>query len=150
MGHLPLDAPRPCRQHGGMGMSMKTFAAVVRRAIESLPDEIKRHLENVVIDVDEEPSAAFLREAGFTDEEIDAGDSLYGYFMPLEGVQAEDMLENPNRIIIFKFPLEEDFPKPRELRIEIRKTVVHEIAHHFGWSDRDLEKFDDNPDPFGE
>ena len=130
-------------------MSMKTFAAVVRRAIDSLPDEIKRHLENVVIDVDEEPSAAFLREAGFTDEEIDAGDSLYGYFMPLEGVQAEDMLENPNRIIIFRNPLREDFPDPDELHIEIRKTVVHEIAHHFGLSDRDLAKFDDNPDPFG-
>ena len=59
-------------------------------------------------------------------------------------------LENPNRIIIFKYPLEEDFPDPRDLRIEIRKTVIHEIAHHFGWSDRDLERFDDNPDPFGD
>jgi predicted Zn-dependent protease with MMP-like domain len=133
-----------------MGMSMKKFAAVVRRAIESLPDEIKRHLENVVIDIDEEPSVEFLRDAGFTDEEISEGDTLYGYFMPMEGVAASEMLENPNRIIIFRNPLEEDFPDPRDLLIEIRKTVVHEIAHHFGLSDRDLEKFDDNPDPFGE
>ena len=131
-------------------MSMKKFAVVVRRAIESLPDEIKAHLENVVIDVEEEPSVEFLREAGFTDEEIDAGDSLYGYFMPMEGVSASEMLENPNRIIIFRNPLEEDFPDRRDLLIEIRKTVVHEIAHHFGLTDRDLEKFDDNPDPFGD
>lgn len=130
-------------------MSMKKFAAVVRQAIDSLPGEVMRHLENVVIDVEEEPSAEFLREAGFTDEEIDAGDSLYGYFMPLEGASASEMLENPNRIIIFRNPLEEDFPDRNELLIEIRKTVVHEIAHHFGLSDRDLEKFDDNPDPFG-
>ena len=133
-----------------MGMSMKKFAVVVRRAIDSLPEEIKRHLENVVIDIEEEPSVEFLREAGFTDEEIDAGDTLYGYFMPLEGVSASEMLENPNRIIIFRNPLEEDFPDPRDLHIEIRKTVVHEIAHHFGLTDRDLEKFDDNPDPFGD
>jgi predicted Zn-dependent protease with MMP-like domain len=133
-----------------MGMSMKRFAAVVRRAIESLPEEIKQHLENVVIDVEDEPSVEFLQEVGFTDEEIDAGESLYGYFMPLEGVSASEMLENPNRILIFKNPLEEDFPDPRDLLIEIRKTVVHEIAHHFGWTDRDLEKFDDNPDPFRE
>ena len=75
----------------------------------------------------------------------------YGYFIPL-GVDTSDldMLESPNRIIIFKYPLEEDFPNPRDLRIEIRKTVVHEIAHHFGWSDRDLERFDDNPNPFGD
>ncbi|VTR99871.1 Uncharacterized protein OS=Roseiflexus sp. (strain RS-1) GN=RoseRS_0308 PE=4 SV=1: DUF1025 [Gemmata massiliana] len=132
-----------------MGMSMKKFAAVVRSAIDSLPDEIKQHLENVVIDVEEEPSVEFLRDAGFTDEEIEAGDSLYGYFMPMEGVQASEMLENPNRILIFRNPLEDDFPDPHELQIEIRKTVVHEIAHHFGWSDRDLERFDDNPDPFG-
>ncbi|QJW97739.1 hypothetical protein FTUN_5317 [Frigoriglobus tundricola] len=133
-----------------MGMSMKRFAAVVRRAIESLPDEITRHLENVVVDVEDEPSDEFLREAGFTDEDIEAGDTLYGYFVPLQGVQASEMLENPNRIIIFKTPLEEDFPAPRDLLIEIRKTVVHEIAHHFGLSDRDLETFDDDPDPFGD
>lgn len=133
-----------------MSMSMKKFAAIVRQAIESLPDEIMVHMENVVIDVEDEPSVEFLREAGFTDEEIDAGESLYGYFMPLEGVSSSDMLENPNRIIIFRNTLEEDFPDPHELLIEIRKTVVHEIAHHFGLTDRDLEKFDDNPDPFGE
>jgi predicted Zn-dependent protease with MMP-like domain len=129
-------------------MSMKQFAAVVRRAVETLPDEIRQHLENVVIDVEEEPSAEFLREAGFTDEEIAAGDTLYGYFMPLEGASAPEMLENPDRIIIFKNPLEEDFPDPHDLRTEIRKTVVHEIAHHSGWTDRDLEPFDDDPDPF--
>ena len=129
---------------------MKEFMAIVEQAIDSLPEAIKRHLDNVVVDVEEAPTDDFLREAGFTDEEIDAGESLYGYFMPLEGITAADMLENPNRILIFKFPLEEDFPDPHELRIEIRKTVVHEIAHHFGWSDRDLEEFDANPDPFGE
>ena len=133
-----------------MGMSMEKFAAVVRAAIDSLPDEIKGHLENVVIDVEDEPSDEFLREAGFTDEEIEEGDSLYGYFMPLEGVSASEMLENPNRIIIFRNPLEEDFPDLHDLHIEIRKTVVHEIAHHFGLSDRDLEEFDDNPDPFSD
>jgi predicted Zn-dependent protease with MMP-like domain len=129
-------------------MSMKQFAAVVRRAVETLPESIREHLENVVIDVAEEPSAEFLREAGFTDEEIAAGETVYGYFLPLEGVSAPEMLENPDRIIIFKNPLEEDFPDPRDLRTEIRKTVVHEIAHHFGWTDRDLEPFDDDPDPF--
>ena len=127
---------------------MKEFGAIVREAVDSLPDEIKQYLDNVVIDIEEAPTDDFLREAGFTDEEIDAGDSLYGYFMPL-GASAAEMLENPDRILIFKFPLEEDFPEPLDLKIEIRKTVIHEIAHHFGWSDRDLEKFDDNPDPFG-
>jgi len=131
-------------------MSIKKFGSIVRKAVESLPDEIKLCLENVVIDVEDEPTIEFLREAGFTEEEIAAGDSLYGYFMPLEGLAASDaeMLDNPNRIIVFKNPLEDDFSDPDELRIEISKTVIHEIAHHFGWSDRDLEPFDDDPDPF--
>jgi predicted Zn-dependent protease with MMP-like domain len=131
-------------------MPMKQFMALVAEAIDTLPEPIKRWLDNVVIDVEEAPTDDFLREAGFTDEEIEAGETLYGYFMPLEGVAAAEMLENPNRIIIFQFPLEDDFPDPRELRIEIRKTVIHEIAHHFGWSDRDLEEFDADPNPFGD
>lgn len=133
-----------------MGMSMNRFADTVRRAVEALPEQIKRHLDNVVIDVDEEPDEQFLRDAGFTDEEIEAGDTLYGYFMPMDGVSAAEMLENPSRILIFRNPLVDDFPDPRELAIEIRKTVVHEIAHHFGLTDRDLESFDDNPNPFGD
>jgi predicted Zn-dependent protease with MMP-like domain len=131
-------------------LPMKQFMAIVAEVIDTLPESIKHCLDNVVIDVEEAPTDEFLSEAGFTEEEIAAGETLYGYFMPLEGVTAAEMLENPNRIIIFKFPLEDDFPDPRELRIEIRKTVIHEIAHHFGWSDRDLERFDANPDPFGQ
>jgi len=133
-------------------MSMKEFGDVVRRSVDLLPEKIKCHLENVVIDIEEAPTDDFLREAGYSDEEIDAGEMPYGYFMPLEGVSAPEglMLENPNRILIFKFPLEEDFPDRSELMLEIRKTVVHEIAHHFGWTERDLQEFEDNPNPFGD
>src|SRR5262245_10154364 len=105
-------------------MSMEQFAAVVKEAVDSLPDEIRKHLENVVIDVEEAPTDDFLREAGFTDEEIDAGDTVYGYFMGMDVPLSDmDMLLKPNRILIFKFPLEEDFPDLRDLKIEIRKTV---------------------------
>ena len=53
-----------------------------------------------------------------------------------------------HRLVIFK-PPEEEFSDPKHLRIEIRKTVVHEVDHHVGWTDRDLDLFDDTPDPFG-
>src|SRR5262249_3990547 len=129
-----VDIPPRIPQHTGMKrMPMKQFMQIVGEVIETLPQAIKQHMDNVVVDVEEAPTDDFLREAGFTDEEIDAGETVYGYFIPMEGVAAAEMLENPNRILIFKFPLEEDFPEPRDLRIEIRKTVVHEIAHHFGW-----------------
>src|SRR5207253_867144 len=43
-----------------------------------------------------------------------------------------------------------DFPDRAELVTEIRKTVVHELAHHFGYTDNDLEKWDATPDPFAD
>jgi predicted Zn-dependent protease with MMP-like domain len=133
-------------------MSLRQFGRIVAGVIETLPAEIAACLDNVVVDVEEEPSARTLREQGFTDAEIEAGESLYGLFVPLDMGSPDDVdfFDRPHRILIYKRPLGEDFPDPRALRIEIRKTVIHELAHHFGWTDRDLERFDDNPDPFGD
>jgi predicted Zn-dependent protease with MMP-like domain len=133
-------------------MSMKKFARIVSQVMETLPEEIAQHLDNVVVDVEEEPDEETLRGMDFTEEEIAAGDSLYGLFVPMKGSFPEDgdFLDHPHRILIYKRPLEEDFPDPRQLRVEIRKTVIHEVAHHFGLTDRDLERFDDTPDPFGD
>ncbi|SRR5581483_4544136 len=136
-------------------MSLRRFGQIVAQVMETLPEEFQPYLDNVVVDVEEEPDEKTLRKAGFTDEEIAAGEALFGLFDPLElpgfwsgdAVDTHDML---HRLVIFKRPLEKEFPDRRDLLIEIRKTVLHELAHHFGWTDRDLEKFDDNPDPFGD
>jgi predicted Zn-dependent protease with MMP-like domain len=141
-------------QHEGMKpMSMKKFCRIVSHVMETLPEEFAPYLDNVVVDVEEEPDEKTLRRAGFTDEEIADGETLLGFFDPLElptqysgdAVDPDTML---HRLVIYKRPLEEEYPNPRQLRIEIRKTVIHELAHHFGWTDRDLEQFDDNPNPF--
>jgi predicted Zn-dependent protease with MMP-like domain len=131
-------------------MSMTKFARLVSRVMETLPPEIAQYLDNVVVDVEEEPDEETLRHMDFTDEEIAAGDSLYGLFVPMEVSMPEgaDFLDYPHRILIYKRPLEEDFPDPRQLRIEIRKTVIHEVSHHFGLTDRDLEHFDNTDNPF--
>lgn len=134
-------------------MSLRRFGQIVSRVLETLPAELVPHLDNVVVDVEEEPALDTLRQQGFTDEEIAEGDSLYGLFAPIDlpsawGADVLDARDLPHRIIIYKRPLEEDFPDRRRLLTEIRKTVVHELAHHFGYTDRDLERFDANPDPF--
>jgi predicted Zn-dependent protease with MMP-like domain len=124
-------------------MSLRKFGRIVAGVMETLPEEIARHLDNVVVDVEEEPDEATLQQLGFTDEEIEAGESLYGLFVPMDVRMPDgvDELDRPHRILIYKRPLEEDFPEPRRLRTEIRKTVIHELAHHFGWTDRDLERW---------
>jgi predicted Zn-dependent protease with MMP-like domain len=136
-------------------MSLRQFGRIVARVMKTLPEEFRPHLDNVVVDVEEEPDAETLRRAGFSDEEIEEGEMLFGLFDPLQlpgpwssdAVDWHDML---HRLVIFKRPLEEEFPDRKQLLIEIRKTVIHELAHHFGYSDRDLERFDDTPDPFGD
>ncbi len=121
-------------------MSLRKFGQIVVRVIERLPERWKACLDNVVVDVEDEPDDETLRLAGFTDEEIEAGESLYGLFVPLDvSGDVLDVRDLPHRILIFKRPLEEDFPQRRELLREIRRTVIHELAHHFGYTDRDLD-----------
>jgi predicted Zn-dependent protease with MMP-like domain len=98
-------------------MSRRTFDESVRRALDSLPPEIARHLDNVAIVVEEE----------------DPGDpDLLGVF------REEPYL--PAQIAIFRRPLQESFPDPDELEREIRITVLHELGHYFGMEEDDLEQ----------
>jgi len=136
-------------------MTRREFKTLVARVMETLPKEFQPFLDNVVVEVADEPDRELMLRAGLTDDEIDDGESLLGLFDPLElpsswasdAIDTHDMM---HRLWIFKLPLEEEFPDPKRLRIEVRKTVIHELAHHFGYTDRDLERFDDDPDPLGD
>lgn len=137
-------------------MSLRKFGTLVASVMETLPEEFKPYLGNLVVDVEEEPDLATLRDQGFSDADIDAGDTIYGLFCPFPiagevefGGVAED--DQPlHRIVVYKRPLEQDFPNPRELRREIRKTVIHELAHHFGYTERDLDAFEAKEEPWDE
>ena len=86
-----------------------TFEEHVRRALDSLPPELARRLENVAVMVEDE-----------NPEDPD----LLGLF------QEQEYL--PAKIAIYRLPLEESFPDAEELEAEIRITVLHELAHYFG------------------
>jgi predicted Zn-dependent protease with MMP-like domain len=136
-------------------MSLKKFGRIVARVMETLPPEFAPYLDNLEVDVEDEPDVETLRRLEFTEEEINDGESLYGLFVPMDlpsnwAGDVVDVRDLPHKIIIYKRPLEEDFPTRRQLLIEIRKTVIHELAHHFGFSEEDLEKFDAKEDPFGD
>lgn len=133
-------------------MKLRTFGRIVARVMETLPEEFHAHLDNVVVDVELRPSRHDLLEAGFTDEEIDAGETAFGMFIPLPSMCGDELTHHDtlHRLVIYKRPLEDEFTERKQLLIEIRKTVIHELAHHFCWTDRDLERFDDTDDPFGD
>ena len=48
-----------------------------------------------------------------------------------------DWVPIPTRIVLFRLPLEEDFPDPDDLADEVRITILHELAHHLGIEDED-------------
>ena len=74
-----------------------------------------------------------LRENGLGPDE-----TLYGLY---EGVPRSewgaDWVPMPSRILVFRLPLEEDFPDPDDLADEVRITILHELAHHLGIDDED-------------
>ena len=111
------------------------FYELVERALEGLPPELSELLDNVAIVVDDWPENSTPLVSDDPDE------TLYGLYegVPLtqRGASYYGML--PDRITIFRRPLERDFPR-EELEEQIRITVVHEIAHHFGFDEDRLEE----------
>jgi predicted Zn-dependent protease with MMP-like domain len=73
------------------------------------------------------------------DNALGPDDTLYGLY---EGVPrtewGADWAPVPNKITIFRLPLEDDFADPDDLEDEIRLTVIHELAHHLGIDDERL------------
>jgi predicted Zn-dependent protease with MMP-like domain len=94
-----------------------TFDEHVRRALDELPPRLARALENVAVVVEEE----------------DPNDpDLFGLWESAEYL--------PDKITIFRRPLTEAFPDPKELEEEIRVTVLHELAHYFGIDEDRLDE----------
>jgi len=113
-------------------MNHSEFEAVIREAIDSLPDWVHDALDNVEVMVVDEP-----------DEEHDPeGQGLLGLYvglsLPERGVDYAGEL--PDVIYIFRRPhLELGLPL-NQLRDEIVRTVIHEIAHYFGIDDDHLDE----------
>lgn len=101
-----------------------TFEDHVRAALDSLPEDVSAAMRNVAVVVEE--------------ENVDDPD-LFGLY---EGVplpeRGDDAGALPDRIAIYRRPLEDEFPDPLELQREIRITVLHEIGHYFGLDEERL------------
>lgn len=120
-----------------MKLSDKDFDRIVKRAIRRVPEELRRHLDNVLISVRKRPSEEMLEEM-----EVPSGETLLGFFsgVPLVDQSVTDPPLYSDTIFIFQEPLEEICETLDELEEEIELTVVHEIAHYFGISEERLEE----------
>ena len=126
-------------------MSMAKFCETVTEVIESLPEPFAKCLENVVVDVEERPSPRVLREQGLR---ADEWSELFGYFEGAPITEQHFGEHHPNRVTLFKQSIEAASRSVAEIRYEIRRTLIHELAHHFGYSEDDLEEFESKESPF--
>ncbi len=118
-------------------MDEEVFNQLVVEAVESLPEEFAELLENIEIVVEPGPSPMHRRRVG-----LKPWQRLYGLYqgIPLTKRNRAYNLVPPDVITIFREPLVHDFPDPDKLRNQVRRTVLHEIAHHFGISDERLRE----------
>ncbi len=118
-------------------MTRIDFQEVLRQALDDLPEPFRQALENVAIVVEEWPPGWLLDELGVPPEE-----TLYGFYhgvpLPERSVSLSGNL--PDKISIYRGPLQEDFPRAAELRRQIRMTLLHEIGHYFGMDEEELER----------
>jgi len=120
-------------------MNKERFEELVAKAIESLPEEFRERLENVVIVVEDEPTSTQLREA-----RIRRRHTLLGLYegIPQTGRGSHYGLVPPDKITIFRKPIEEKCADDDEIKKEIRRVARHEIAHHFGIGDKRLDQLE--------
>jgi predicted Zn-dependent protease with MMP-like domain len=117
-------------------MSLEAFEAAVGEALDRVPPELARHLDNVAVVVEEEPTEEDLLEAGLDPEQDELFGLYQGMALPERGVTFGPDL--PDRIVIYRQPLLRCCEDRAELIREIHDTVVHEIGHFFGLDEEDL------------
>ena len=118
-------------------MDLNTFAAHARDVIEQLPPDLKALLHNVAVLVEDWPTRQQLREQGLRDPA-----ELFGLYegLPLTERGVDYGLVLPDRILLFRGPHLLAAEDEVGLLQELRTTILHELAHHFGIDDERLQE----------
>jgi predicted Zn-dependent protease with MMP-like domain len=118
-------------------VSKARFEQLVERALAELPEPFAGHLEEVPVEVRQRPTVKQLRSVGLDDDALLLG--LYDG-VPLTSRSVEMSGVRPPVIYIFKEDIELASDSEQELVDQVRTTVLHEIGHHFGMDEDDLDE----------
>ncbi len=124
---LIFPSPYPTRER---------FEEIVGEALDSIPDDLWAVIDNVAVLVEEWPNRDQLESVG-----LRYPGQLLGLYegVPLTVRSQSYGLVAPDRITIFRRPIYRYCPPDEAaIRAQIRRTVLHEVAHHFGISDQRL------------
>ena len=118
-------------------VSKAQFGQLVQQTLAEIPQPFKEMLEEVAIEVLDRPTPELLKRA-----HLRGGGTLLGLYVghPRTQRSVQDSGIAPDVIYIFKEPIESVSRGPGDLSRQIRVTVLHEIGHHFGMDEDDLDK----------
>jgi predicted Zn-dependent protease with MMP-like domain len=121
-----------------MRIARTTFERLVReensRVLKSLSPDLRAMAEKVTIVIADRPSPR--------ERDGDSGDDLLGLYegISLTDRHVDDMEAVADQITLFRFPLMDLCDTAKELRKEIRITIIHELGHYFGFEEGELEE----------
>ncbi len=116
-------------------IDLPTFEQLVDDALSSLPDEIATWLDNVAIIIAEWPSPEQLAQAS-----VPPGGTLFGLYVGVPKTRRGFTYGEtvPDKIVIFRQPIQRICRTPAQIRAQVRRTVLHEVGHHFGLNESQL------------
>jgi predicted Zn-dependent protease with MMP-like domain len=119
-------------------MDKAKFESLVAEALASLPREFRKRMENLVIMVEDSPPRRRSSRAS-------AGNLLLGLYhgVPLKDRGSYYGNLPPDVIIIYQEPIERLSASDDEIKERVREVVLHEVGHHIGLSEKDLQDIED-------
>jgi predicted Zn-dependent protease with MMP-like domain len=115
------------------------FVALVEQALDQLPEPFAAKVQNLVVVVEARPDRATLDQMG-----LDGGGLLLGLYqgvpLPERSVEAPPLM--PDQITIFQDPILALSRDPEQIKSQVRQTVIHELGHYFGLSDREMAELE--------
>ncbi len=122
-----------------MKVTEEEFEELVTEAISSLPKKFKEKMENIVVVIESLPSQELLREM-----KIKSPYGLLGLYRGVPYTRRGIWYRNvmPDKIIIFKKPIEVRCRNKEDIKESVTRVVVHEIGHYFGLGEADLRKIE--------
>ena len=116
----------------------RRFERLIARALDALPPDVVAMLDNVDVVVADEPTVEQLGRRHPGEDE----DTLFGLYegVPLTERGSGYTMVLPDKITIFRGPLERTCRSPVEIAREVRITVMHELAHHLGFEEDRLDE----------
>lgn len=117
-------------------MDEERFRKLVKEAIDSLPEEFAKRLNNVSVVVEADPSSELLKSL-----KLPSWALLFGLYQGAPQTRRGNYSGVlPDKITIFKNSIERVARTEEEIKAQVRATVIHEVGHHFGLSEDDLRK----------